>query len=514
MLGSAICENTAWVPCVDCGQYRDDFDDARILTGDKIDPVTGAILETNVTFAKKNLCDGATVEQATVNYATIVLILLGVVVMNWYLDRMEVAFDEDEQTAQDYSIVIQNPPGDATDPNEWRAFFKDNFDGAHVTACTIAVDNDLLVRSLVERREILRKIEMMLEPGTSLDTLTLAGIAAKELRHRRVIQHIMASLSPGVPELFGQVVVLNARVQGLAQQDYPATKVFITFETEAGQRRVLSALNYGSRDVSKNKIAAAKETQHLFRGELLLSVSEPDEPNTVRWQDLNEKLIDRFRQQASTTLATFCAILAIAFIIRITSKSSVAFAAIAISLFNAVFPMFAKILTDMEAHSSEGSKQRSLYLKIAVFRWVNTAVVITIITPFTATLDSGGLIKQIYALFFAEIFTTNALQLLDPVGHLQRHFLAPRAATQDAMNIQMQGAKFELAERYTNMTKIFFLALWYSAIYPGSLFLCSFALTINYFTDRFSLMRTWKKGTLKSRLRASPRIVFMIRICD
>ena len=79
------------------------------------------------------------------------------------------------------------------------------------------------------------------------------------------------------------------------------------------------------------------------------------------------------------------------------------------------------------------------------------------------------------------------------MGHINRHFLAPRAATQDAMNLKMQGQVFELAERYTNMTKILFLALWYCAVYPGALFMCSFALLINYFTDRFSLMRTWKR---------------------
>ena len=89
-----------------------------------------------------------------------------------------------EQTAQDYSIVIENPPGDATDPQEWHDFFRQAF-GAHVTACTVAVDNDLLVRSLVERREKLRQIEMMVEPGTSMDTLTLAGIAANLERRRR-----------------------------------------------------------------------------------------------------------------------------------------------------------------------------------------------------------------------------------------------------------------------------------------------------------------------------------------
>jgi hypothetical protein len=39
-----------------------------------------------------------------------------------------------------------------------------------------------------------------------------------------------------------------------------------------------------------------------------------------------------------------------------------------------------------------------------------------------------------------------------------------------------------------------FLAFWYCAIYPGALYLCSFALLIVYFVDRFALMRTWKRA--------------------
>jgi hypothetical protein len=201
---------------------------------------------------------------------------------------MEVAFDEDEQTAQDYSIVIDNPPGDAYNPEEWRKFFFDNFDEAQVTVCTIAVDNDLLVRTLVERRETLRKIEMSVEPGTSLDTLTLARIAAKQENERRFVGRVMAAVVPGIPELFSRLVVLAAKVQGLAQQDYPAKHVFITFETEAAQRRVLLALSVGSMDVMRNKKTAVADPKYLFRGEKILSVKEPDEPNTVRWQDLNE----------------------------------------------------------------------------------------------------------------------------------------------------------------------------------------------------------------------------------
>ena len=123
---------------------------------------------------------------------------------------------------QDYSIVINNPPEDATDPEEWKEFFKNAFD-AHVTGCTVAVDNDVLVHTLRERRETMRMLELLLEPGTKLDIVTLAGIAAAEERKRTALQRLLAFVSPGLPEIFSRLAVLTAKVQGLAQQDYPVT---------------------------------------------------------------------------------------------------------------------------------------------------------------------------------------------------------------------------------------------------------------------------------------------------
>ncbi|KAL7578142.1 hypothetical protein ACA910_012587 [Epithemia clementina (nom. ined.)] len=484
---SAICTDTTWVLCNDCTSKE--FANSRLVLGEMVGT------DKQATFALRNNCEGATYRTGFVSLATLVLIVVGMAVINRYLNAMEVAFDEDEQTAQDYSIVIQNPPGDATDPDEWRRFFHERFDEAHVTACTIAVDNDLLVRSLVERREVLRRLDLMLEPGTSLNSLTLARIAAKQERERRYFGRLKAMIIPGVPELFARLVVLTAKIQGLAQQDYPATKVFLSFETEAGQRHVLNALNVGKWGARRNNAAAVGNPQHLFRGHLVLEIDEPDEPNTVRWQDLNETGWNRFKQQALTTLCTMVAVVVIALIVNVCNESSIEFSAFSIAIFNTAFPMFAKFLTTFEKHASEGGKERSLYFKISLFRLVNTAVVITIITPFTMTLENdGGLISQVYALFFAEIVTTNLIQFSDPVGHIMRHFLAPRAKTQDAMNMNMQGQEFYLAERYTNMTKLLFLTVWYCAIYPGSLFMCSFALLVNYFMDRFSLMRTWKRA--------------------
>jgi threonine/homoserine/homoserine lactone efflux protein len=116
--------------------------------------------------------------------------------------------------------------------------------------------------------------------------------------------------------------------------------------------------------------------------------------------------------------------------------------------FNLGYPQLAKFITNFESHRNESKVQTSLYVKIAAFRWVNTAIVITYITPFTQTISpKPGLISQIAAIFFAEIVTTNVIQLTDVWGHIQRHLLAPRAKTQDAMNIWFKGLEVELAER-------------------------------------------------------------------
>jgi len=43
------------------------------------------------------------------------------------------------------------------------------------------------------------------------------------------------------------------------------------------------------------------------------------------------------------------------------------------------------------------------------------------------------------------------------------------------------------------MTKIMFLAFWYSSIFPAGQLFAAVALAVNYYTDRFSLMRSWQR---------------------
>jgi len=357
--GSAVCTETEWVICDDC--LKDDFQGTSWLRDEATDTI----------FVRHNLCDGATLLTGMTNYSGMLFVLIAAIFINYYFKAVEEQMDEDEQTAQDYSIVIDNPPEDATDPGEWKDFFKNAFD-AHVTCCTVAVHNDDLVRTLVERREKMRMLELLVEPGTSLDIVTLAGIAAAKERARSFTGNLMAILSPGVPEIFARMAVLTAKVQGLAQLDYPVTNVFVTFETEAGQRKVLEKMTVGQAAINTNRKSSVGNVKYLFRGCWVLSVHEPEEPDSIRWEDLNVGFLDRMKQQLFTALATVAALVVVVVLVNLVNDWNNLFTAYTIAITNSIFPMLAKILTYYEAHPSHGSLQTSLYFKIAIFRWVTT----------------------------------------------------------------------------------------------------------------------------------------------
>lgn len=71
--------------------------------------------------------------------------------------------------------------------------------------------------------------------------------------------------------------------------------------------------------------------------------------------------------------------------------------------------------------------------------------------PFTSHILPGeeGVLSLVYKIFFAEIVTSTMIQWLDPMENLKKHFVAPRASTQEKMNLSFRGTDIFLAERYT-----------------------------------------------------------------
>ena len=141
------------------------------------------------------------------------------------------------------------------------------------------------------------------------------------------------------------------------------------------------------------------------------------------------------------------------------------------TIFNSGFPMIANFLMEKELHHSESARQKWSFIKIVLFNVLVTTVLSSITNPFTSTLNNkeesdSGLLTSVYGLFFSQLLTTPALQLIDIGGNFARHVFAPRAKTQLEMNMNMKGSDVTLAERYAKFVKFVFLMLWYSAISP------------------------------------------------
>lgn len=354
--GSASCTIKEFVPCPSC--QIEDFSDVphRIATVESI------YSDDQLKFVMKNYCDGAKFPLIFVNYATLLCVIYGLWRINQHLKSHEVKFDEDEQTAQDCkfdfvvfaydecllycshntiapsdSVVIKNPPKDATDPSEWKSFFDTKFgSNIHVTCCTIARDNNELVQALVARRQILQKLKWKLPVGSRLDIGSLA-IDTHNIREKRgLFEKLKSVVIPGVPELFKQLVIINDKVKKLSIMDFPATRVFVTFETEKAQRTILQQLSVGSKSVLKHSKFPIRNTKHLFRSSHVLHIKEAAEPSTIRWHDLSDRPWERSFRYILTAYAWGCATFLAVMLIRICHQLSAKAAAYAIAICNGV----------------------------------------------------------------------------------------------------------------------------------------------------------------------------------
>ena len=159
-----------------------------------------------------------------------------------------------------------------------------------------------------------------------------------------------------------------------------------------------------------------------------------------------------------------------------------------------LIPLILRIILLIEHHPTETSRQKSLYTKMTFFRWFNTAIAVKLLTPFTSTLDeeSDSLIPAINGIFVSEIFLVPLFGVLDIMGNISRHVFAPRARTTHQMLLCFKGMQYNLADKYTDMSKILFLSYFYCALDPLNLFKGFAALILRYYADKFCMLRVWR----------------------
>jgi len=399
-------------------------------------------------------------------------------------------------TATDYSVAIRNPPPDAYDPDgthatfslsspttatsilpsidlfffcaiflikEWRDFFS-QFAEKQVTAVTIALNNEKLLHKLIARRYHLRDLRLMLPKGADLENENAVRLAVSEIlreqesERRGCFQLLLECTVFPILRLFGMFLPPNVlcdrsfklreEIRELQKEKYDVATVFVTFETEEGQRAALTALATGKIDQYMNN-TSNHAPGTLFK-DRILRVELPPEPNSVRYLDLSARASKKLFVRIVNFVLTICIVGVCGFAVQ-KARQNVGtwFSGPLVSIFNSIIPLIIKILMIFEPHSSEGSYQASLYLKITLFRWINTAILTKIITPFTSTVSpvKTDVLAQINAIMWSELWLVPGLRLLDLWGNIKKHFFAPRARNQEIANLSFQGTFYNMGER-------------------------------------------------------------------
>jgi hypothetical protein len=124
-------------------------------------------------------------------------------------------------------------------------------------------------------------LEMMVRPGYEFDKDNLDDAVENALPMKK---RLWSSDAKGIRAKISKV---DAKIEKMSKEQYNVAHVFVTFETEEAQRKVLKALSVKRLDLWKGK-SRSMAKQLLFRGERLLDVAEPVEPSSVRWNDLDE----------------------------------------------------------------------------------------------------------------------------------------------------------------------------------------------------------------------------------
>jgi len=436
-LGSAICTRTAYQPCPSC--TMDDMKergDGWIIEGTSPDPDDDSI----VMFIKKNQC-AINESFGAISLSVVFFVTLSMFIFFFNQRRMRYKLDAQDHTTSDYSIHISNPPYNAKDPQIWKEFFEKRFDDLHVTLCTVVLKNDDLIAKMAERQKLLAKLKALLPKHFKFCSSDLERTVLQCSEPGVLSRLLFCSVGP--KDLYDKILKIDVEIEQISTNDFPTSGVFVTFETEEMQQRVLAEMTFPS------LCSHVVDSKFKWGGHVVLEIDEPDEPSSIRWADIDETLGTRARQRIVSFLFTIGLIIFGAYCITWVHNNEPSNTAYLIVAFNIFTPFVVRMVSSYESYYSQTSYAASVYLKITAFRWINTAIVTAVITPLTDTLRDGHLISAISTLFIAELIQRPLFQLADLFGTIKRHFLAPRAKSQHKMNLLLGGSEYSIGERYT-----------------------------------------------------------------
>ena len=431
--------------------------------------------------------------QVLADILVVIAFIIFIILINQFEDNIILQIDLDQQTTQDYSVWVRNPPADFCDPKDYYEFFS-KF--GEVCFITVAKNNGDLIDALSERKALMERIADLRDAGFTIENQNANRTWLRWLMMQMGSVTCMAAMEE-------RIKVLNVDIEALAQKEYVPWRVFVIFNREEDQQYCLSKLNFfQGTELGVDKNITFKNMN--------LYVEEAPEPSSVKYTSSHFTTNYKHLTWVVSFLFSGGLIVCGFLVIQNMVKTAPETVALFVSLLNSVLPTIMKMSTTMfEVHDTQDSEQSSILIKLLVSRCLTATVIIYIATPFNERFNNDKLDASIQVLLF-DCFFGPVMRFLDPYNSLVRYVIAPRVSqTQDELNAFFEATQWTLAERYTDVMKTAVVGLFYAVPIPQGLFITAAAMIINYFTDKYFLFRVWARPPmLDGKLAMTARYFF------
>jgi hypothetical protein len=232
----------------------------------------------------------------------IVIIIFALVAR--YIEKQSVeAIDVSQQTAQDYSVCITNPPENALKPDDYHSFFSQF---GEVVLITVALNNGLLIKKIADRK-VYEGILQGLMLHADAEIKNTGSITEDKYDDLELTFFQKIGYDETIPQCLKKVAELTEEINELEKEEFGAWKVYCTYNSEFSQRNCLLKTNIGKFSVLNNN----SNNEALKLKGKTLDVTEAPEPGDIIFENSHVSFFRKF--------LTWCASGAVCFSILVAS---------------------------------------------------------------------------------------------------------------------------------------------------------------------------------------------------
>jgi len=245
------------------------------------------------------------------DFTMMVFVGLGLLALGWVQNKEAEELDLQEQTAQDYSVMVEDPSPEKTDPDYWRDFFEQRF--GKVFMVTVCLNNGPLLRLLKRKANVEHELKQeALEDADYLrlqNTVQRGSEALAELEEKkraesgkpflkRFLEKVGADAT--VDDYSYQLLKVNLEIDKLSECSYSASKVLVVFNEERAQRLCLDKMCVGLVPAALDWRGRVEDK--YLEGGNLLRIHEAPEPSTILYENLDRGLVEHLGEQCLSWL--------------------------------------------------------------------------------------------------------------------------------------------------------------------------------------------------------------------